>query len=210
MRLLRLLPTLAAAGLLLSACGALTPGAAATVDDETISMSELDDTARVYCDINALTAQQQGIQAIDNAAVRRQAVTDLVLERVATDIAEQRDITIPSPSAPDPDQLVEVFGDRAPEVADTLAQAQDLYALLAAIGSDASGVPVAEDNRDQLAEAGRTLAMASFDDYGVEFSPRLGLTDAGEATDQIGSLSVSADAGSASPDDLPQALRCSA
>jgi hypothetical protein len=209
-RLLRLLPALTAAGLLLSACGALTPGAAATVDDRTISMSELDDTARVYCEINALTAQQQGVKSIDNAAVRRQAATDLVLERVAADVAEQRDVTAPAPRPPDDDQLVEFFGDRAPEVADTLAQAQNLYALLAAIGSDAAGVPITDANRPQLTTAGRDLVVSSFGDHDVEFSPRLGLSDSGEPSDQVGSLSVTAEAAAASPDDLPQALRCSA
>ncbi|MGJ9421254.1 hypothetical protein [Aeromicrobium sp. CF3.5] len=208
MKLLRLVP-LAAAGLLLSSCGALTPGAAATVDNRTISMSALDDSARIYCDVTALQAQQQGVQAIDNAAIRQQAVTDLVLERVATEIAEQRDIAVPTPVKPDPAQFAEVFGDRAPEVADVLAQAQDLFQLLAQIGGDETSTEVTDQNRDQLAEAGRTVALESFSEFDVEFSPRLGLSDDGQPAPQIGSLSVTATPGTPAVEDLPEALRCS-
>lgn len=208
MKLLRLVP-LAAAGLLLSSCGALTPGAAATVDDETISMSTLDDSARVYCEVTAISAQQQGVQAIDNAAIRQQAVTDLVLEKVATQLADQRGLDVPPATAPDPEQFSEVFGDRADDVADVLAQAQDLFALLAAIGGDEASTEVTEQNRDQLAQAGRDLALASFGDFDVEFSPRLGLSDAGQPAPEIGSLSVSATPETPAVDDLPEALRCS-
>lgn len=200
---------LAAAGLLLSSCGALTPGAAAIVDDQTISMSTLEESARVYCEVTAVSAQRQGVEAIDNVAIRQQAVTDLVLDKVATDLAEQRGIKVPSPKKPDPEQFAEVFGDRADEVAEVLAEAQSLYELLAQIGADEASTTVTEQNRDQLAAAGRALAIESFDEFGVEFSPRLGLSDAGQPAPQIGSLSVTATPEAPSVDNLPEALRCS-
>lgn len=200
---------LAAAGLLLSSCGALTPGAAATVADSTISMSTLDDSARVYCEVTAIQSQQQGGQAIDNAAIRRQAATDLVLSKVATELAEQRGIKAAEGTPPDPEQLAMVFGDRADEVSEVLTDAQSLFELLAQIGGDEASTEVTEANRDQLAEAGRALVLESFDDFGVEFSPRLGLSDDGQAAPEIGSLSVTATPEAPAVDDLPEALRCS-
>jgi len=47
-----------AAGVLLSSCGALHPGAAAVVGDQTISMSKVDQVAGDYC--HAITKQLQG------------------------------------------------------------------------------------------------------------------------------------------------------
>ncbi len=208
MKLLRLVP-LAAVGLVLSSCGALTPGAAATVDGSTISMSTLDDSARVYCEVTAVQSQQQGVQAIDNAAIRRQAATDLVLERVATDLAEQRGITVPVGTPPDPDELSQVFGDRADEVGEVLTEAQGLFELLTLIGADETSTEVTEENSSQLADAGRTVALESFDEFDVEFSPRLGLSDDGQAAPEIGSLSVTATPETPAVDDLPEALRCS-
>jgi hypothetical protein len=203
---------LAAAGLLLSACGAITPGAAATVDDHTISMSTLDDTARVYCEVTALQAQQQGVQSVDNAQIRRQAATDLVLTRVAEDLATERGLTAPPPVEADPTQLVDAFGaDRAPEVAETLGAAQDLYNLFAVIAADDRGVKVTDENSEDLADAGRTIVLAAFADHDVEFAPRLGLSDSGEADGSIGSLSVApADTDAPAGDELAGPLACRA
>ncbi len=208
MKALRLVP-LAAAGLLLSSCGALTPGAAATVADSTISMSTLDDSARVYCEVTAIQAQQQGAPAIDNAAIRRQAATDLVLSRVATDLAEERGLEVPAGTPPDPEELAAVFGDRADEVGEVLTEAQNLFELLALIGGDETSTEVTEENRSQLADAGRTVALESFEEFDVEFSPRLGLSDDGQPAPQIGSLSVPTTPETPAVEDLPEALRCS-
>lgn len=204
---------LAATGLLLSACGSISPGAAAMVDGRAISMSTLDDTARVYCEVTVQAAeQQQGVTAIDNADIRRQAVTDLVLAEVAADIAEERGLKTPEATTSDPEQLVEVFGaERAPAIAERLGKAQDLYNLFAVIGGDETATAVTDENTAQLADAGRSIVAASFADHDVMFAPRLGLADSGESNDSIGSLSVAPiDFEAPTPDELPGPLACRA
>ncbi len=204
---------LALTAVALSACGTAGPGAAATVDGESISMSTLDDTARVYCEVTVRQAeQQQGVTAIDNADMRRQAVIDLVLARVAKDIAEERDLTIPTPVDLDPDQFVETFGaKRAPAVAETLANAQDLFKLFVVIGGDETAVTATAANSADLAEAGRDLVVAAFPEHDVTFAPRLGLSDSGEMNGDIGSLSVApADLEAPTPNELPGPLACRA
>lgn len=203
---------LALAALALSACGTISPGAAAVVDGQTISMSTLDDTARVYCEVTARQAEQQGITAIDNAEMRRQAITDLVLAEVGEAVAEERGLEIPPPVEPEPEQLAEAFGaDRAPDVAAALGDAQDLYNLFAVIGADEASIPVTPENEADLAEAGRAVVVAAFDDNDVTFSPRLGLADSGEPNGSIGSLSVApVDLEAPTPDELPGPLACRA
>lgn len=202
---------LVAAGLALTACGSVTPGAAATVDGRTISMSTLDDTARVYCEFTAASAQQQGIQAIDNAEIRRQAATDLVLEQIARDIAGQRGLKRPAPAEIDPQQLESAFGARAPEVAKTLEKSQDLFNLLAVIGGYDSATPVTSTTSDALSVAGRELVLKEFAQHDVTFAPRLGLTRGGEPNQSIGSLSVApVDLEAPTAEELPDTQRCSA
>ncbi len=198
--------------LTLSACGTASPGAAATVDGQSISMSTLDDTARVYCEVTVRQAEEQGVTEIDNGELRRQAITDLVLARVANDIADERGLRIPSPVDPDPDQFVEAFGsERAPVVAEALGDAQDLYNLFAVIGGNDAAVAVTPENQADLAESGRTLVLTEFPERDVTFAPRLGLSDAGEPNDSIGSLSVApVDLEAPTPDELPGPLACRA
>lgn len=204
---------LAVTGLALSACGTVSPGAAATVDGQSISMSTLDDTAAVYCEVTVRQAeQQQGVKAIGNGDIRRQAITDLVLARVAKDVADERGLTMPTPSEPDPRQFVDAFGaKRAPAVALTLGEAQDLFNLFAVIGGSDSATAVTPENTDELSTAGRTLVLAAFADHDITFAPRLGLSKTGRPTDSIGSLSVApTDAGAPRPEELPGPLACRA
>lgn len=204
---------LAVTALALSACGTASPGAAATVDGQSISMSTLDDTARVYCEVTVRQAeQQQGVTAIDNADMRRQAVIDLVLARVAKGIADERDLNIPTPIDLDPQQFVEAFGaKRAPAVADALSNAQDLFNLFVVIGGNEAALAVTPANSADLAEAGRNLVVAAFPEHDVTFAPRLGLSDSGETNDDIGSLSVApVDFEAPTPNELPGPLSCRA
>lgn len=182
------------------------------VDGRAISMSTLDDTARVYCEVTAQAAeQQQGVKSIDNAEIRSQAVKDLVLAEVAADIAAERGLKIPEAIEADADQLVEVFGaERAPDIAERLGKAQDLYNLFAVIGGDDNAIAVTDENAAQLADAGRTIVAEAFADHDVKFAPRLGLSNDGESNGSIGSLSVApVDFEAPTPDESsgPQACR---
>ncbi len=168
-------------------------------------MSSLDDTARVYCEVTARQVQQQqgaeAVDKIDNGDLRRQAITDLVLARVATDVASERGVKIPPATEPEPEQFVDPFGaGRAPDVAQTLGEARDLYNLFVVIGGDEEATAVTEENANGLSATGRALVLSSFKDHEVRFAPRLGLSDDGEPNDSIGSLSVtSADAETPQP-----------
>src|SRR5215212_4662651 len=82
------------AALTLAACGNIHPGAAAVVDDQTISMRTLNKTARAYCTLSLAGSQQQGATSPDNAEVRRQAVTTLVSLAVGRKLAKEHGITV--------------------------------------------------------------------------------------------------------------------
>lgn len=213
---------LAATGLLLSACGSTSPGAAAMVDGRAISMSTLDDTAQAICEQTLWSAElAQGPTSIDNAELRRQAATILVLDRVATAIVEERGLKVPTPveidpstainAAASPDTFVDAFGDRATDVANLTATIEDLYAMAALIGGDDNALPVTEENQSDLIQAGFAIVTTGFADHDVTFAPRLGLADSGESNDSIGSLSVAPiDFEAATPDELPGPLACRA
>jgi len=88
----RRLVSLAAASVLLAACGQVHPGQAAVVDGVPISMKRVDTTARIYCRLLPGSASANG--PIPYATVRRQAVSDLVFAVVARNLAAERHLDV--------------------------------------------------------------------------------------------------------------------
>jgi hypothetical protein len=208
------LRVLAAAGavLLLTGCGSVHPGAAAVVDDTTISMSRADDVASVYCKLSLLSAQEG--QPIPNADVRRQAVTDLVVAVVADEMAEDADLT-PNPSSYEVspaqrDEIAQSFPeDELDEIVDTINDSQRTFAIAELLGEREVSDPDAETQ--QLQEEGFQLIQAELERRDVEFDPRYGLGDDLQQNASTGSLSVPVEAlEPTDPKELPATQQCAA
>ena len=207
--------SLGAAALTLAACGNIHPGDAAVVDGRSISMTTFDKTARVYCELTLISAQEQGISSVPNADIRRQTISDLVTISIARDLAEQEGITIDKQSYElSSDQLSQIASefpkdDDAETVELVIENSQEIAALSVALAEKATGTAATEDNAAQMAEAGRAAILTAFKDHDVEFAPRFGLSDTLEDLGPTGSLSASnIDFEAPSDDELPAAQRC--
>lgn len=202
------------AGLTLAACGNVHPGAAAVVDDQTISMKTLDKSAKANCVLTL--ASSQGATKPDNADMRRQAVTTLVSLVVARKIAAKEGIT-PRPAEYEVNsELEDRIGKAFPsenrnDIKQWIEDAQEVSAIAVALGEKLTGQARTEQNVSQLAEAGQAEINKAFKANDVEFAPRFGLSNSGaDKAPTTGSLSVaSADLGEDKPDQLPKAQRCS-
>jgi hypothetical protein len=205
---------LALAGLTLAACGNIHPGAAAVVDDQTISMNTLDKSAEAYCALSLQAAQ--GATPPDNADVRRDTVTMLVTLVVGRRLAEEQGFT-PKPSTYEltgeqEDQVAKVFSKRddVDEINKLIEKSQELSAISIALGEKSTGQTRTEANASQLAEVGQGEITKAFKDNDVKFAPRFGLSGTGgKKAATTGSLSVApTDLGDDKPDQLPAAQRC--
>lgn len=204
------------AGLTLAACGNVHPGAAAVVDDQTISMKALDKAAKAYCTLTLAGSQDQGATPPDNADIRRQAVTTLVSLIVARKVAKEEGIT-PKPSdyelTNDQEaQVAKAFPkeENLDEINQLIEQSQELSAISLALGEKITGQAPTAENEAQVGAAGQAEITKAFKDNDVEFAPRFGLSDSAKKVAATGSLSVSpTDLGADKPNELPEAQRCS-
>ena len=206
------------AGLLLSSCGALHPGAAAVVGDKTIPMSKVDQVAGDYC--KAITKQLQGdSQVVPLNFFRGGVAGSLALRSAASQLAakygvqpesvydhkitdlQKATVTVP-----------EQYRDAVIEVESTSAYVEGVQA---AIG--------AKENPDLGYIESQKAGQAIFDDWisqhGVTFDPSLGVAiKKGAIAREDGSLSYAlgtdAKSGAAANPDaqyaagLPSTHRC--
>ena len=204
------------AGLTLAACGNVHPGAAAVVDDQTISMKTLDTTAKAYCALASASATSQGATLPSNADVRRQTVTTLVSLVVARKLAKDEGVT-PRPAeyeltAEQEDQVAKSFAKakNLDEIKKLFEQGQELSSIAVALAEKSTGQARTQENISQLAAAGQAEITKAFKDNDVEFAARFGLSNTTAKTvAATGSLSVApTDLGEDKPDQLPPAQRC--
>ena len=205
------------AGLTLAACSNVHPGAAATVDGQTISMKTLDKTAGAYCKLTLASSQQQGATPPTNADMRRQAVSTLVSLVVARKIAKEEGIT-PRPAdyeltSQQEDQVAKAFPDEKnlDELNKLIEQSQELSAISLALGQKITGQAPTAETATQIGAAGQAEITKAFKDNDVKFAPRFGLSNSTAKTvSATGSLSVApTDLGADEPNELPTAQRCS-
>jgi hypothetical protein len=205
------------AGLTLAACGNVHPGAAATVDGQTISMKTLDKTAKAYCTLSIAGSEQQGASEPDNSDVRRESVKTLVSLIVGRKLAKEHDVTV-NPSAYEltgqqKDQVAKAFPQDkdVEELYNLIEKGQELSAISVALGAKSTGEAPTEANSSQLAQVGQGEISKAFKANDVSFSPRFGLSDSAKKVAATGSLSVEPtdDLGADKPDELPKAQRCS-
>lgn len=200
----------AATTLVLAGCGSVHPGAAAVVGDTTISMERADEVASVYCKLSVLSAAEG--TPIDNADVRRQAVTDLVVGVVAQEMAEDANIEVnPSSYEITPTQRQEIaqsFPDGDLDlVVQAINESQHTFAIAEQLGAQSIDDPDAE--AEQLRDRGVRLIQAELARRDVRFDPRFGIKSDGTQKAATGSLSVPVDAES-DQEGLPATQQCSA
>ena len=202
------------AGLTLAACGSVHPGAAAVVDDQTISMKSVDKAAKALCTLSLVSSK--GATPPDNADIRRQAVSTLVSLIVARKVAKAEDI-VPKPSDYEltndqEGQVAKAFPNEKNlgEINKLIEQSQELSAISLALGQKITGQAPTADTENQIGAAGQAEITKAFKDNDVEFAPRFGLSNSGsDKPPTSGSLSVaSADLGEDDPNQLPKAQRC--
>ena len=203
------------AGLTLAACGNVHPGAAAVVDDQTISMKTVDKTAEFYC-LDTLRAATAGdTTKPSNADMRRAAVTNLVSLVVARKVAAKEGVT-PEPStyelpeASHDEVAKEYKGIDVDVSVKAIEDYQELSEIKIALGEKSTGQARTQENAQQLFDAGQAEITKAFKSNDVEFAPRFGLSNTGaDKAPTTGSLSVAAtDLGADDPDQLPKAQRC--
>ncbi|KQY60190.1 hypothetical protein ASD11_12010 [Aeromicrobium sp. Root495] len=213
---LRYVAAAGAAALLLTGCQAQPPGAAAVVDGHTISMERADDAAEVYCRLTLVTAQQQGVSTVSNSEVRRQAVSDLVLARVADRLARERDIDVPTSAYTlNAEQRANVARTvsslPARTAVDVVESSQRTFVIATLIGEQLQGKELdVTKGTDDLQSAGLEELLAELKQEKVRYDPRFGLTRAGQPrSTTTGSLSVSEEPlADGAQGDLPSTQRC--
>lgn len=198
--------------LVLAGCGATRPGAAAIVDGEEISQTSADETAQVFCRINLLSAQQQGVKELSNAEVRREAIRQMVLGVAADRVAERDDLSIPSSlttlSSADRAQATQVVSDLDRDtVVRVLEDSQRLYAIVTALGEKQLGQKVDQQNQQQVQQAGRAVVEQELKKLTVRYAPRYGLDPDGTQEARTGSLSTTIESADTSKR-LPDTQRC--
>jgi hypothetical protein len=201
------------AGLTLAACGSVHPGAAAVVDDQTISMKSLDKSAKALCTLALASSQGAGSPA--NADIRRQALSTLVSLVVARKLADEEGLT-PKPvdyklTNDQEGQVAKAFPKEKNlgEIKKLIEQSQELSAISLALGQKITGQAPTAETADQIGAAGQAEITKAFKDNDVEFAPRFGLSNtSAKVITSTGSLSVTK-AADAKPDQLPAAQRCS-
>lgn len=191
---------LAAAGaaLLLAGCGDVSPGAAATIDGEAISVDEVDEYARAVCAAETTGAElaQQPHTPTSTSTQRESVLTILINAELAELAVDEFDLQVPPSAAATPDSAAtaQLFEAMAAEDAGTAASYQEydatlrrLVAVAIAIGAEQTG---GQKSEQVLASAGGAWLASYAEDHDVQVDPRFGDFTSGRVVGGSGSLSV--------------------
>lgn len=206
----RLVVLAAAAAAALTACGPVQPGSAAVVGDARISMAEADEVSEGYCALSLATATAQGTSSLPNGDVRRQALSLLIIESVAEQVADDQGLTVPSAGLSDQEteQARQLFGERTDLVIATIARNERALAVARQLAERELGSRAEQMSEQELAQAGQQLLVEQADELDIEIDPRFGMSGIGEIVAPTGSLSVPGPA--VDGQELPEALTCRA
>jgi hypothetical protein len=174
-------------------------------------MERADDVATVYCQLTLLSAADG--TPIDNADVRRQAVTDLVVSVVAREMAEEANITVnPSSYEITPAQRKEIAqtfpDDELDRVVEAINDSQRTFAIAELLGAREINDPDAE--AEQLRDQGVQQIQAEMARRDIRFNPRFGISGDGTQKAATGSLSVPVKDSESDQEGLPATQQCSA
>lgn len=168
-----------AAGLLLSGCGTASPGVAARVGDETLSVSEVDGAAGRMC--AALGDQFEAESTtLPMSFVRQGTIQLLTLRSQALQIADDYGIEPGSSYLNDVAQSRRTAATMPDEVQDTYVDLTTANALATDIVEQVGAIVLAdagvtEPSVEQISQAGIDVFNQWPDANGVEIDPRYGL-----------------------------------
>ncbi|MGZ5370385.1 hypothetical protein [Aeromicrobium sp.] len=202
------------AAIALAACSNVHPGSAAVVDGESISMGKADETATAYCELALAVASQQGNKAVGTSETRRQAVADLIAFTVAQRVAKERDLQIDPAGYTLTDeqktQIDKTFPDAdLEEITAAIERSRHTYAVVVALGEEATGKKLSEANTKEIEAAGQAEIVQVYKSTDISIDPRFGLDDLAQQVANSGSLSIAEVPDTAvDPAKLPASQRC--
>lgn len=216
---------LAAAWLVLSACGQVHPGAAAVVGDTRISMDEVDALSAAYCRATVAIADSEGepVTPTEGIGSRRTVLGALLQREIARQAADSLGVEA-EPSTYVADErsfqpLLDAVGDAyADDVARLVRVTGEASALQVAIGAHQLGGDVSNVDLQQAQQSGQEYITEFGAGVNIEIDPRFGLAADGQVLAETGSLSVPVSGEAVAVDspadtairigDLPAALVC--
>ncbi|MBC7595463.1 MAG: hypothetical protein H7288_16260, partial [Kineosporiaceae bacterium] len=154
------LATFGIAVIALTACAGVSPGSAAVVDGESISMKTADEASAAYCKLSLTVAAQQGVKTVSSGDSRRQAITDLIMYAVAKKVEKQRGVTVDPTTYVITDtqksQIAQAFP-RADltQIGDAIERSQQTYSIIVAVGQASTGEVMAGDTKAAIEKAGQ-------------------------------------------------------
>lgn len=167
--------TLGVAGLLLSGCGSASPGVAARIGDQELTVREVDAVTAHYC-----TALGELESAVPMSYVRQFVIQLLALRSQAEQIADEYGVEPGSTYLNDVAQRQGTAATKPEEVrqdyvelASATAYAQDVLDQVGEIVLDREGVTDA--TAEQVSQAGIDVFNQWPDAHGIEIDPRYGL-----------------------------------
>lgn len=164
----------AAAVLALTGCGALNPGAAVQVGDQTISASDLDTATTEFCQAIEPQLEQQA-ESIQNSFLRSYVAGTLALRSAAEQMAEEHGIEVDDDETylQTVSQLQQSL-DGVPEGAkDTVIEIESAQAYVDAVQRAVGETLVEGGSDEEIVAAGREEFEGWISENGVEFDPSL-------------------------------------
>ena len=171
--------TMAVAGLLLTGCGSASPGVAATVGDEELSVRQVDAAAQEMC--TALGDQFEAqATTLPMSFVRQGTLQLMILREQATQIAAEYGVEPGSAYLNDLSQrrgaaaaMPEEARDTYLELTGANALATDILEQVGRMELEDAGVD--DPTVDQVTQAGTDLFNRWPDSHGIDIDPRYGL-----------------------------------
>lgn len=163
--------------LVLTGCGALQPGTAVEVGDESISLSRVDEVAGDFC--TAIEPQLDGqAQTLPNSFLRGGIAGTLALRSAAAQVAEEYGV--------DPDseryraataELERSVADLPEDLRDSVVEVQGATAYLEAVQAAVGEQQLGGDGEyEDFVNAGAEVIAAWIEENHVEFDPSLNTT----------------------------------
>ncbi len=181
MRKIRLMTaaTTVVAGLLLSSCGGASPGVAAKVGDDTLTVRQVDTAAGDMC--TALGDQFASQNTVLPMSFVRQGTLQLmILREQAMQVAEAYDLQPGSSYNNDVAQRERTAATMPDEVQDTYVELTSANALATDIVNQVGAIVLADQGvsdptDEEVTQAGADLFNQWPDSHGIEIDPRYGL-----------------------------------
>jgi hypothetical protein len=172
--------TLAVVALTAGCTGAAQPGVAASVGDETVSMSEVDTTARDYCAAREGTFRQEQIM-LPMSQIRNQTVSSLVVRGIADRMAEEYDVEVGPDYSTAVQQLEQQSAGLSEEKVDAIVAVEAAGAYIQTVATAAAEQELADEgvtapSQDEVLQRAIELYRGWPARDEIDFDPRFGLT----------------------------------